>query len=498
MAGLSGWGVHRWIMLGILTGSTLVPRRVDARVNGMDGGSCEGCHARLEFDIRVVPSPAVFSPGEEVQLTVELRGSAPEAGLFITEIMGAGAFSTVTGGGLGLRGAGMTHTSPRALSDGVASFTLRWQAPAEPGAARFTVSGVLANGDRRNSGDQAWGADFDFVFGCESQVFYADFDRDGYGRPGHDRLFCAGAPPDGYAATDDDCDDNRETVYPGAIEACNLRDDDCNGEIDNDQVPVMQYPDADGDGFYGIDEALSSEAFLGCPRTGFASESGDCQPRIAEMHPGAEEICNLYDDNCDGRIDEFVRPQCGVGWCRRNSNSCEPEDCVPGEPSPEVCNLLDDDCDDLVDEGEDLCDAGEACQQGQCLPEMSASSTGGTTSGEGGVAPDATETSGTTSMQSGLDDTAPIPGATSSDVDVDDDGPIGPTTSRPPGLPAADEDSPSTGCSCNAYAPPTEGHGIGAALLLWWLRRRRRTVTGPPQSAADGPLATPARLNRDR
>jgi len=47
---------------------------------------------------------------------------------------------------------------------------------------------------------------------------------------------------DGYAATSvggmdcggKDCDDTRATVYPGAPETCNGRDDDCNGKVDDD------------------------------------------------------------------------------------------------------------------------------------------------------------------------------------------------------------------------------------------------------------------------
>ncbi|MEZ4320934.1 MAG: MopE-related protein [Myxococcota bacterium] len=41
---------------------------------------------------------------------------------------------------------------------------------------------------------------------------------------------CPDADADGYAC--DDCDDTRASVHPGAIEACNGLDDDCDGAID--------------------------------------------------------------------------------------------------------------------------------------------------------------------------------------------------------------------------------------------------------------------------
>src|SRR5262249_32858855 len=46
-------------------------------------------------------------------------------------------------------------------------------------------------------------------------------------------------------------------------------------------------PDADGDGF--------------------SVREGDCNDSNAAVHPGATEICNSIDDNCNGQIDENVK-----------------------------------------------------------------------------------------------------------------------------------------------------------------------------------------------
>jgi MYXO-CTERM domain-containing protein len=108
--------------------------------------------------------------------------------------------------------------------------------------------------------------------------------------------------------------------------------------------------------------------FLGCvPTEGWAPDPGDCRPDDPTINPGAEEVCNGWDDNCDARVDEFVRPRCGEGWCRREAQTCDPQTCTPGEPRDEECNLLDDDCDAQLDEGS--CPEGQECRVGVCEVE---------------------------------------------------------------------------------------------------------------------------------
>jgi hypothetical protein len=85
------------------------------------------------------------------------------------------------------------------------------------------------------------------------------------------------------------------------------------------------------------------------------------------VHAEAEEICNNIDDDCDGDVDERVRPTCGEGWCRREAPGCDLTYCMPGEPVKEKCNFLDDDCDGLTDEDADLCPSGQTCAAGSCV-----------------------------------------------------------------------------------------------------------------------------------
>jgi hypothetical protein len=75
----------------------------------------------------------------------------------------------------------------------------------------------------------------------------------------------------------------------------------------------------------------------------------DCDDTNPSIHPGAAEVCNFVDDNCDGSIDEGF-DQDGDGWtvCAGDCNNVNPQ-VHPG--ATEICNGIDDNCDGVVDEG---------------------------------------------------------------------------------------------------------------------------------------------------
>ncbi|NUP95920.1 MAG: PD40 domain-containing protein [Planctomycetaceae bacterium] len=62
-------------------------------------------------------------------------------------------------------------------------------------------------------------------------MWYRDLDGDLYGDAAN-FLFATFQPGAGYVSIPGDCDDTNPAVHPGAIEICNVVDDDCDGDID--------------------------------------------------------------------------------------------------------------------------------------------------------------------------------------------------------------------------------------------------------------------------
>jgi hypothetical protein len=64
---------------------------------------------------------------------------------------------------------------------------------------------------------------------------------------------------------------------------------------------VLLVTDSDGDG-YGTSQGMS---MIGCPPVpGFATTFDDCNDTNAAINPGAPEVANVRDDNCNGKVDD--------------------------------------------------------------------------------------------------------------------------------------------------------------------------------------------------
>ena len=141
----------------------------------------------------------------------------------------------------------------------------------------------------------------DFV--DEGQVFspyHADEDGDLFGDPASpERSECA--PADGIANNADDCDDTESSVHPGASEVCDGMDNDCDGGIDEDLRQQEYRRDQDGDG-YG-DQVGEPQVYC-APIEGLVDVGGDCDDEDPDRHPGAEEVCDDVDQDCNGGIDD--------------------------------------------------------------------------------------------------------------------------------------------------------------------------------------------------
>ncbi len=241
------------------------------------------------------------------------------------------------------------------------------------------------------------------------QIWYKDSDNDGYSN-GMSIIQCT--RPSGYKTSGEligisgDCNDNNANIKPGVSDSvCNGIDDDCDGVVDEDYVSSVTTcglgacvgntgqllctngvlvntcdPNAgatpescsDNSGYDGIDNNCDGVVDLNCASycdkdgDGYSSKllcilllypQGDCNDDDPRVHPGAQEVCNGIDDDCDastvdgsGESWYGTATICGVGACSASGASlCQggirADSCVPGTPSSEICgNGIDEDC----------------------------------------------------------------------------------------------------------------------------------------------------------
>jgi uncharacterized protein (TIGR03382 family) len=243
------------------------------------------------------------------------------------------------------------------------------------------------------------------------QTWYVDGDSDGWGDTNSSTQSCTTVS--GSVLQAGDCDDGNAAVNPDATEVCNAIDDDCDGTIDVNATDALTfYADTDGDGlgdpsaivlacsqppnasansldcddsnasigqltFYldGDNDGYgdSNSSVLGCvPPTGYVDVAGDCNDSRRGTNPGAAEVCNGRDDDCDGTIDvnatdartwyvdgdndTFGDPtQSSVACSRPSGTVLDHSDCDDGDPlirpgAPEQCDTVDNDCNGLPDD----------------------------------------------------------------------------------------------------------------------------------------------------
>ena len=199
-------------------------------------------------------------------------------------------------------------------------------------------------------------------------VWYADEDGDGYGDAEVSVEGCD-APQD-YVTDDTDCDDAHDDAYPGGEELCDGLDNDCDGLFDEGESFDVEtfYQDRDEDGFGDPDRPVSA-----CEvPDGYVTDATDCDDLLAGTYPGADEVCDGLDNDCDDAADEDALDALtwhedgdgdGYGEASVSAEACEAPDgfvaddtdCDDEEaavfPSnDEVCDGLDNDCDEAVDE----------------------------------------------------------------------------------------------------------------------------------------------------
>jgi len=93
-------------------------------------------------------------------------------------------------------------------------------------------------------------------------TYYPDNDNDGYGDETQPTETCDG-PPTGYITQGGDCDDENETVYPGAPGTFVGIDNNCNGEVEGDEIYVC-FGDLNGDDVVNVIDLTAILGSYGC------------------------------------------------------------------------------------------------------------------------------------------------------------------------------------------------------------------------------------------
>lgn len=211
---------------------------------------------------------------------------------------------------------------------------------------------------------------------------WADADGDGDGDPATETSVCELGQ--GFVANGDDCDDSDAAISFDAAEICDGIDQDCDTIVDDGLIERTWYADTDGDGYGDPNTPVK-----GCDQPpASALDKTDCDDAHADAYPGAPEVCDGYDNNCDGVFDDadpnldpltttiyypdrdkdgFGDDAMGTPHCA-NPNPAQftetPGDCddsnavvMPG--GTEVCDTIDNNCDLLVDEEDPTLDPAE-------------------------------------------------------------------------------------------------------------------------------------------
>jgi hypothetical protein len=227
----------------------------------------------------------------------------------------------------------------------------------EDGDGHYAAGALCPEGDDCNDGDPAVSPSAEDVCGdeinndCDDETdedCCVDEDGDGYydstgivnaPEPGVG-LFAASADDEqGFCPGPEDCNDEDITINPEAEEVCgDGEDNNCDGNKDEGCCV-----DADGDSYYAITES--------CP------EGTDFDDTDVYSYPNAPEVCDGRDNDNDGETDEGLSwdedndGYYGEGSCAEPADDCDDSNGETHPGAEELCDGEDNDCDGTVDEG---------------------------------------------------------------------------------------------------------------------------------------------------
>jgi hypothetical protein len=198
-------------------------------------------------------------------------------------------------------------------------------------------------------------------------AWYADSDSDGFGDGAGEAVMACADPSDGeevYFADNTDCNDSDAAINPDAQEICDPDnvDEDCDGVADDEQAGTdpstksTWYMDSDSDGF-----GDAAEQMLMCDQpSGYVADDTDCNDSEFTANPGAQEICDGLDNDCNDEVDEDAATDVATWYADSDGDTygdAGSTDINCDQPSGYVADSTDcDDTNDLVNPG-----AAEAC-----------------------------------------------------------------------------------------------------------------------------------------
>ena len=95
---------------------------------------------------------------------------------------------------------------------------------------------------------------------------------------------------------------------------------------------------------------------------GYTPAEGDCDDDRPAVHPGATEICNNIDDDCNGKIDDLDDDGDGYNTCPGPLQDCDDSDPTTHPEAAPQCDAVDHNCDGLPDNTADADGDGfDAC-----------------------------------------------------------------------------------------------------------------------------------------
>ena len=321
------------------------------------------------FEVAGGTWPTILEPGGSI--AVELSFSPTDEGSWTATLsFGAGLSGAISGGGGG---------SSATLGSSVVSVALiaRSEVAGDDDDSAGDDDDTAGDDDDSAGDDDDTAGDDDDTAGDDDDTTGDDDDTAG---DDDDEIAGPDEDGDGYVAESaggTDCDDADPTVSPAGLEFCDGIDSDCNGFVDDAPLDGSTWHlDADSDGYGG--QLLTQEACT-APAS-YVANTDDCNDLDGAVYPGATELCNGVDDDCDGEVDDNApaaqtwyldNDGDGVGgfWLTQeacsmpqgyagDSSDCDDTNAAIYPQAPELCDGDDNDCDGNLG-GDEIDDDGD-------------------------------------------------------------------------------------------------------------------------------------------